>query len=235
MVEPPDTPRARARAARIEEIKAIARRHVAEHGSDGLSLRAVAREMGVVSSAVYRYVESRDALLTALIVDAFDTVGGVAEAAVAEAGDGLADQWRQLAWAIRRWAFANPADYALVYGTPVPGYQAPQDTVGPAARVSLVALGVARDALAAGEIRLGAPAEAAAAVRRDFAHLRQQTGMDLPDELISRLLLVWTQLFGGVSYELFGHLHRVIDDGEAFFAHQLDRSIAILVGERREF
>src|SRR5512141_2377200 len=74
------TARDRARAELTDEIKAVARRHLAEHGSAALSLRAVAREVGMVSSAVYRYFPSRDELLTALIVDAYDAVGAAAEA-----------------------------------------------------------------------------------------------------------------------------------------------------------
>src|SRR5207248_3208991 len=75
------TARDRARIELTDEIKAVARRHLAEHGSAALSLRAVAREVGMVSSAVYRYFPSRDELLTALIIDAYDAVGERAEAA----------------------------------------------------------------------------------------------------------------------------------------------------------
>ena len=82
----PATARARARAELTNEIKATARRHLAEVGAPALSLRAVARELGMASSAVYRYFASRDELLTALIVDAFDAVGAAAEEA---AGAGL--------------------------------------------------------------------------------------------------------------------------------------------------
>jgi len=75
------TARDRARAELTEEIKAVARRHLAEHGSAALSLRAVAREVGMVSSAVYRYFPSRDDLLTTLIIDAYAAVGDAAAAA----------------------------------------------------------------------------------------------------------------------------------------------------------
>src|SRR3954451_1809568 len=140
------TARALARAALTEEIKATARRQLAEVGAPALSLRAVARELGMVSSAVYRYFPSRDDLLTALIVDAYDAVGTAAEEAMAGAAGGIEQRWLVLARTLRRWAIDHPHDYALVYGSPVPGYRAPEGTIGPAARVSLVALRLVADA-----------------------------------------------------------------------------------------
>src|SRR5262245_49635169 len=98
--------RARQRAEHTEAIKATARRHLAEHGAAARSLRAVARDVGMVSSAVYRYFPSRDELLTALIVDAFDAVGEAAEAAdasVRDRGD-LLERWVRATTAIRAWA-----------------------------------------------------------------------------------------------------------------------------------
>src|SRR3954447_4960293 len=98
----PNTPRARARVERIAEIKTAARRQLIEVGSDGLSLRAVARELGVVSSAVYRYFASRDDLLTALIIDGYDAVGLAAEEAVAaSAGRAAGERWKAVARAVR--------------------------------------------------------------------------------------------------------------------------------------
>src|SRR5438445_3569918 len=120
------TARDRARAELTDEIKAVARRHLAEHGSAALSLRAVAREVGMVSSAVYRYFPSRDELLTALIIDAYDAVGERAEAAErASRNRGIDVRWLKVCEAVRAWALANPHEYALIYGSPVPGYAAP--------------------------------------------------------------------------------------------------------------
>ena len=127
-----------------DEIKTIARRHLATDGAN-LSLRAVARDLGVVSSAIYRYFASRDELLTALILDAYNALGAAVEAAdrgVVEAADGRdaaprVDALALAGWpchAVRDWALAAPHEYALIYGSPVPGYQAPQDTVPAATR-----------------------------------------------------------------------------------------------------
>src|SRR6516164_11651854 len=141
------TARERARAELTREIKQEARRQLAAHGAEGLSLRAVARELGMVSSALYRYFPSRDELLTALIIDAYDALGDAAEAA--DAGRPAADirgRWAATCHAVRNWALAHPHEYALIYGSPVPGYQAPQATVAPAARVARVAGGMVADA-----------------------------------------------------------------------------------------
>jgi AcrR family transcriptional regulator len=212
------------------EIKATARRHLGESGAAGLSLRAVSRELGMASSAVYRYFESRDALLTALIIDAFDAVGEAAEASIAGVPDDVTARWLALTGAIRGWALANPHDYALVYGSPVPGYRAPQDTVTPAARVSVVMLGVVQDGLAAGQIDATTTLAVPPPVHADLANLRALSGIDLPDEVLARALLAWTGLFGAVSYELFGHLHRVVEGYDAFFEHQMRRYAGLLTG-----
>ena len=222
--------RARLRAELTTEIKEAARRHMAEEGSATLSLRAIARELGMVSSAIYRYFPSRDDLLTALIVDAYDAVAEVAERAdTAAHRRGIAARWLSVAGAIRAWAAAHPAEYGLIYGSPVPGYQAPQDTVGPSARVSFALLRLLAEGLASGEIQPGAPVPIPKAVRHDFAGLREQAGVELPDEIFARGLLVWTQLFGHLTFELFGHLHGLIEDYDALFEAQMRRSVGYLM------
>ena len=153
------TARQRARAELTREIKEAARRQLAETGAPQLSLRAVARELGLVSSALYRYFPSRDDLLTALIIDAYDSLGEAAEAAAAANGTaGPRSGWRAVCHAIRDWARANPHEYALIYGSPVPGYQAPRDTVGPAARVPLALGQLVRDSWAIQSASPAAPA-----------------------------------------------------------------------------
>ena len=103
--------RARVRAELTREIADVARRHLASAGAAALSLRAVARELGMASSAVYRYFPSRDDLLTALIVDAYDALGDAAEArrAPAAARDDLRGRWRAACRAVREWARRAPA------------------------------------------------------------------------------------------------------------------------------
>ncbi len=219
----PRTARERARIEITAEIVDSARRQLSEVGAASLSLRAVARELGMASSAVYRYFESRDALLTALIVESFDAVGAVVESAVDGARDDVEARWLALAGAVRTWALEHPHDYALVYGSPVPGYQAPDDTVVPAARVSLVMLRLLADGVANGQIEPDSATSVPRPVHADFARLRELTGLEIPDEVLGRGLVAWTGLFGAISYELFGHLHRVIEDFAAFFEHQMRR------------
>jgi AcrR family transcriptional regulator len=227
-VSAPRTARARARAELTSEIKETARRHLAESGSSGLSLRAIARDLGMVSSAVYRYFPSRDDLLTALIIDAYDAVGATAEAADAGARPtDLAGRWLAVASAIRRWAVDQPQEYALVYGSPVPGYRAPTDTIVPAARVSLVMLGLLADAAAAGRLVLVDPAPPLPRpVRADLATIRDQAAPAVPDVALAAGLGIWTQMFGTISFELFGHLHNVITDYDAFFDRQMRAAAA---------
>ena len=227
----PTTPRAQARVQMTADIKAAARRQLAEVGSDGLSLRAVARELGVVSSAVYRYFASRDELLTALIVDGYDAIGAAAEeAATASAGRPTGERWQAVARAVRSWALANPHDYALIYGSPVPGYAAPEDTISPALRAPLAALAVVRDGVAAGDVGDEPGPKVPRAVHADFVLIRAGLGSDLSDEVLARALAAWTGLIGHISYVLFGHLRNGITDEDAFFEHQLARSTAELLG-----
>lgn len=217
----PRTARARVRAELTAEIKDVARAHLAEQGADALSLRAVARELGMVSSALYRYFPSRDHLLTALIVDAYDAVGAAAEAGeAAAAGPDLLARWLGLAAATRGWAVDHPHEWALIFGSPVPGYRAPSDTIDPAARIPLRLIALAEEAAdRRAERPVGPPVPPA--VRADLERLREATGTTLDDRALARGIAAWTSLVGTISFELFGHLHNVIADHEAFFDHQM--------------
>ena len=114
--------REQARVALHAEIVRLARVQVERDGAASLSLRAIARDLGMVSSAIYRYFASRDELLTRLIIDSYDRLGDsveVADAAVRKRSDHAA-RWRAITRALRQWAIANPSEYALLFGTPVP-------------------------------------------------------------------------------------------------------------------
>ncbi|MEU0715799.1 TetR/AcrR family transcriptional regulator [Streptomyces lavendulocolor] len=275
--------RARARDEVTAAIKDEARRQLAAEGAAKLSLRAVARELGMVSSALYRYFPSRDDLLTALIVDAYDALGAAAEAALratspaaSSAGapaaapvtsgtgaptatratpgagasaaspgpaapgapatpgapptPGASDpagpqvtprgRWVVVCRAVREWAKAHPHEYALIYGSPVPGYSAPQATVAPASRAAHVLLAVLREAHRADGV---APPPLAADLRAEGERLAAELAPDLPPALVLAFVGAWCQLFGLVSFEVFGHFHRVVEDPEAFFTHAADR------------
>ncbi|MCX4552608.1 TetR/AcrR family transcriptional regulator [Streptomyces sp. NBC_01387] len=224
--------RERARVEVTAAIKDEARRQLADQGAAKLSLRAVARELGMVSSGLYRYFPSRDDLLTALIIDAYDAIGEAAEAALAPAGRATDhDRWVMVCAAVRRWALAHPHEYALIYGSPVPGYAAPQATVGPASRVALVLISVTLDANRTGGLALPPLPET---LRPEAGRLAADVAPELPPAVAVALAAAWAQLFGLISFELFGQFHKVVTDRETFFAHaagNLAESVGLL---RRE-
>jgi AcrR family transcriptional regulator len=253
VMSPPNavrTARERARAELTREIRQEARRQLAEVGANGLSLRAVARELGMVSSALYRYYPSRDDLLTALIIDAYDAIGAAAEAGAAEAGAGVAragarragaparETWAAACRAIRAWAVANPHEYALIYGSPVPGYRAPEATIGPASRVPLAFAAILEAAVASGSAGTGGktpdlsgPLAAQAAVLA--AALPAAPGASdvpaVPADMLVRAVIAWTQLFGMISFELFGQFVGSFEPADAFFDHSVGQ-LAAFVG-----
>lgn len=220
----PRTARERARSEITREILAAARRHLATDGAPALSLRAIARDLGMASSAVYRYVASRDELLTRLIIDAYDSLGAAAEAAeIVVARDDLGGRWSAICRAVRGWAIANPNEYALIYGSPVPGYVAPPDTIAPATRVTNLLIHILVDATVMGRLTpTVAQDQLDPEGRSALAPVRALIGVELPDGLILRGLMVWSALYGTVSFELFGQLHNVVGeepgDREAYFA-----------------
>lgn len=196
------TPRQRAREEMEQRILVIARAHMAEVGPAQLSLRAVARDLGVASSAVYRYVASRDELITRLILEIYGELADAAEAACADAGEDLAAVWSRWAHTMRDWARAHPYDWALVYGTPIPGYAAPTDTVEPAVRVLAPALRVMGHV--AGELE-SAAAAASLAPLGDFA---RDMGATAEVGSASGLagIAAWSAIQGFINLELGGHL-----------------------------
>lgn len=222
--------RARVRAELVEEIKLAARRHLAVDGAN-LSLRAVARDLGMVSSAIYRYFPSRDDLLTALIIDGYDALGEAAEAAEAAVDRAdLVGRFFAVCHGIRDWAVANPHEYALLYGSPVPGYAAPQDTIGPASRPTVVFGGILRDGVTSGRLRSDGEA-IGPAVAADVARAADAIAPGVPVAVLARGMIAWTELFGALSFDLFGRLNNVIDDRRAWFDHQV-AAMADFVGLR---
>jgi AcrR family transcriptional regulator len=221
---PPTTARERARVALTTEITDLARIQLATVGAAGLSLRAIARELGMASSALYRYFPSRDELLTRLIIDGYDDLGAAAEAAD-EPTAGPAARWLAVCRAVRAWAQAHPHEYALLYGSPVPGYRAPQDTVPAATRVGVVLGRVLGDAARAGLLP-AADRPATGMVSADVAAVLGGDHPALDDTVRARALLAWSALFGAVSFELFGHFTGSVTDADAFF----DESMTDLAG-----
>jgi AcrR family transcriptional regulator len=214
--------RARVRAEMVDEIKSVARRHLAVDGAN-LSLRAVARDMGMASSALYRYFASRDELLTALILDAYNSMGEAtegADAGVADRGD-LIGRWLAVAHALRAWALARPYEYALIYGSPVPGYAAPADTVGPASRPVVVLGGILADARTAGRLPPPAGRPLAPALAAEVRGIAEVVAGGVDEQTAVRGLIALTELFGALSFELFGRFNNAIDERDAWYDHQM--------------
>ncbi|WP_144710434.1 TetR/AcrR family transcriptional regulator [Curtobacterium pusillum] len=234
MADRAPTARALARQAVHASILAAARARLTEEGPSQLSLRAVARDVGMVSSAVYRYFPSRDDLLTALLIADYDELGATVEAAEQAAAPAPGARWVAVCRAIRTWSIAHPGDFALLFGSPVPGYVAPRATVEPASRTTLALVRVVADATAdASDVgsdgRRGsptapptAPGMVADAVSAGVASLRE-FGTELPEEVLLRTLMAWTTVFGTVSFELFGHYVGSVSDGAAYFDEVIAR------------
>ncbi|GAS87189.1 TetR/AcrR family transcriptional regulator [Mycolicibacterium brisbanense] len=216
--------RERIEAAIIE----IGRRHLLTEGAAGLSLRAIARELGMVSSAVYRYVANRDDLLTLLVVDAYSELADAVDRAAADVP--AESDWRAriaaMARAVRRWAIDQPARWALLYGSPVPGYHAPAErTVGPGTRVVGALFSAVAAAMVTGELTdsgvvVGQPLSA------DFERLRAEFDFPGSDGILAKCFLLWAALVGAVSLEVFGQYgpDTLTDPGLAF-----DVQIGLLV------
>ena len=193
----------------MRDIVRIGRAHLATDGAAALSLRAVARDLGVVSSAVYRYVGSRDELLTLLVVDGYDELGDAVDAALAKVDrSDHAGRMVAISRAVRSWALAEPATYALLFGSPVPGYEAPAErTTEPGTRVIRRLVEVWEDAWVAGAVAVPDGTVAPRRLGRDLARIRREMGITAPDALIARGMLAWASLFGCVSFEAVSYTH----------------------------
>jgi AcrR family transcriptional regulator len=226
------TARERVRAELTAEITDAARRQLAEVGAAALSLRAVARQLGMASSALYRYFPSRDDLLTRLIIDGYDALGEAAE----KADDPSAppqERWVAICRAVRGWAKEHPHEYALLYGSPVPGYQAPQDTVPAATRVGVLLGTVLGDAARAGLLPETSGGRDATLISDDAVAALGGDHPAIDEEVRVRALLAWSAIYGTVSFELFGHFVGSVEDADRYFDRAMT-ALAHLLGLGRE-
>ncbi|MEV0438690.1 WHG domain-containing protein [Streptomyces spectabilis] len=207
------TPRERYRAQVRAEVKEHAWQQIAAAGASALSLNAIAKQMGMSGPALYRYFASRDELITELIRDAYRGLADAVHAAAAEGAD-LAG----LARTLREWALADPQRYFLVYGTPVPGYHAPEDVTGIAREIMATLL----DASAALP-----PAGSTTAFHTHLEGHRDWAGdHPAPPAALHRALSFWARLHGVLSLELAGHFTGMGFDPARFFAAELDDLLA---------
>jgi AcrR family transcriptional regulator len=224
----PTTARERVRAELTAEITDAARRQLAEVGAAALSLRAVARELEMASSAIYRYFPSRDDLLTRLILEGYDALGNAAEKADDPAAP-PAERWLTVCRAVRTWARAHPHEYALLYGSPVPGYRAPQDTVPAAVRVGVVLGTILGDAARAGLLPEAAGEHDPGLLSAATAEVLGGDDPAIDDAVRVRALLAWSSVYGTIGFELFGHFVGAVEDADRFFDRVMTE-LAALVG-----
>jgi AcrR family transcriptional regulator len=221
----PKGDQARERGETITQIKAVARQQMAEHGTAGLSLRGIAREMGITAPAIYNYFPRLEDLITTLIVDAFSSLADAMEAAEAATdSDCPYDNIMALCLAYREWAIANPTVFQLIYGNPIPGYHAPEELTIPLARRPFLPLfrWFIR-AHQAGELTIPAEYQVVPpSMSRAIAGWRQLSGIDMPDALLALLMGGWARIHGAVLLEMFGHLEPLVGGGGVFYRYELE-------------
>jgi len=226
----PPTPRQLARERTEAEILRIAREHLCTTGPADLSLRAIARELGVVSSAIYRYVSCRDDLLTLLVIDGYTALGDAVDQAISAVDDSdHLGAFLALGRTVRTWALAEPARYALLYGTPVPGYDAPGErTTEPGTRVIIALAHLAEEAWHTGHLHLP-DLDDQPTLTEDLDRLRAELSLTAPPVVLEHTALVWAALFGCVSFEVFGQYGPdTFSDPEALFEAHLLRLAGLL-------
>lgn len=218
------TPRERARAETMQRIVEAARAELRTSGPDGLSLRAIAREVGLVSSAVYRYVASRDELLTELIVADYEALGAAVTAGVA----GRASPGRRFVRgcaAAREWAVRNPQDHALLFGTPVPGYLAPERTIAAAAIAPVALVSTVQDAWRAGTLAVD-ESPLRRALQAQATRTASDLGLDdaLPPQTVVAFVQAWIQVLGLIGLERSGYLANTFDPADELAAATFTRA-----------
>lgn len=220
MSKEPLSRRARYRIDTREEAKEIALRQLAEGGIGAVSLNAIGKEMGLTGPALYRYFASRDDLLNGLIIDAYSDLAAAMEVAAQQNNPGAPREClRALAEAFRAWALAQPHRYLLLYGTPVPGYVAPADTVPLARRILAPFLDALR-ALPVAEAPAGSHLAALETQLATWAQATDQQQMAAP--ALRRGLIAWTRLHGLISLEVEGHFALMGFDPALLYATEVD-------------
>jgi AcrR family transcriptional regulator len=221
------------RQATLAEIKRLAWAQIARSGAAALSLRAVAREMGTTSSALYRYFPSRDQLLTALARDGFTSMADTLEAAETESAarsETAHDRFMRVVAVYRAWSLAHPSEYALMFGTPVPGFEVYAPDVheemvrGVNVLFRVMIAGVQSGGLKPPPLTGPGAAKVRAKLRRWQAH----EGEVLPPAALAACLFAWNQLHGAIALEVFGHVPAELVPLDDLFDQQMRQLLAAL-------
>ncbi|MFJ7244078.1 TetR/AcrR family transcriptional regulator [Kitasatospora sp. NPDC098652] len=223
--------RERLRAETTAEIKLTALDLMRSGGPDAITLRAIAREMGMTANAIYGYFATRDDLVTALIADVYTALADAVDTAWADSAR-RAPAERITAWAhaFRDWALTNPEGFRLIYGDPVPGYQAPAGGPAPdAARRVCVGIAALADAARAGT----EPAPDDSGFTWDdfdpgLLHKVRPAFPDLPPAGVALALRIWAHLHGLITLEVYGHLRAQTFAPDKLFRSELDQLVRSL-------
>jgi AcrR family transcriptional regulator len=218
--------RERLRTATVSEIKNLARRLLVSGGPPAISLRAIARDMGMTAPAIYRYFPSLDALIAELVEDLFDELREWTEGA-RDAGpsDDPLTRLLDMARAFRRWSVAHPAEFGLMFGNPVPGVARFEvDCVGPdhaGARFGAPFLQAFAEVWQLGHLPTPPVELIQATLGPHIAPHEAAHGSGLPVEVVYAFLSGWTRLYGIVAMEVFGHLGWAVTEVEPLFELEL--------------
>jgi AcrR family transcriptional regulator len=220
--------RERYREQTREEAKEVALRQLAESGTGGLSLNAIAREIGLSGPALYRYFANRDALLTALVTDGFEAVGDALEDAAASAADRSPEErLRVVLGVFRERATAEPHRYQLLFGTPVPGYRAPESTISAAARMFTTVLRAMAE-VAGDRDRSDPTRTPPAPTPLDEQLALWYADTSAPPHLVRAAVTGWTRLHGVLSLEIDGSFGPMRFDAGLLYQSEVDGILAAL-------
>ena len=205
-----------------ERIKEVAWQQMVEIGAAGLSLRAIARELGLSAPSIYNHYADRDALVTALIRDAYASLGDYQ--LVARDLIPIHDMHGRL-WATgvayRDWALAMPQRYQLIFGTPIPGYQAPPEMLVVAGRSLSALVSVVDQLHKAGCLRTEALPSVMPEAVPVFAMWQQHTRAYDPVALTTAIL-IWGRVHGLVSLEIARSVPPFGPTGDGLFVYELN-------------
>jgi AcrR family transcriptional regulator len=216
--------RERVRLATIDEIKHVAREQLAEHGPAGISLRAVARAMGMTPSALYRYVDSRDDLILVLATEAFRSLADALEVGFDAAGPGdYVGRWRAVTRAYRAWAHEHADEYKLIFGSPLDHTQMKDSEAGAEMHRSIaVMFRCMEEAVRVGKIDTSRfSGQITPLLRAQLEAWREHSEVTFPTECMLGCLTTWIHLHGFLTLELFGQLPPFFGDADDVFDQQM--------------
>lgn len=206
-----------------EAIKETAWKQIAETGAAALSLRAIARELNITAPAIYNYFADRDALVTALIIDAHISFGN-SQLAARDALPEIAhiERLKAIGMSYRQWAITHPQRYQLIFGTPIPGYQVPLMEVLPSAARSLSALvSVIEQLRGANKLQTAGYPNVQPGYEQQFEMWTSFAGnYDILSLAVS--MLIWSRVHGLVSLEISNNMPPFGVNGDALYQYELD-------------